>query len=168
MVYICRPIRAYWEISPTGQYHCMNDGAIVFSASVINIFTDFLVTALPMPLIWSLKLPARQRLAVISIFALGVVVNVAGSVRTVYVWKSMVVGYDSTWLGWPVLIAAVVEISLGLVRDSQSRHLRCSILTVNQDLLFSPSPPPPHCSLLTPSSQLNPQFQLLQPTDPLP
>jgi len=95
----------------------MNDGAIVFSASVINIFTDFLVTALPMPLIWSLKLPARQRLAVISIFALGAVVNVAGSVRTVYVWKSMVVGYDATWIGWPVLIAAAVEISLGLVRD---------------------------------------------------
>jgi hypothetical protein len=95
----------------------MNDGAIVFSASVINIFTDFLVTTLPMPLIWSLKLPARQRLAVISIFGLGVVVNVAGSVRTVYVWKSMVVGYDATWLGWPVLIAATVEISLGLVKS---------------------------------------------------
>lgn len=93
----------------------MNDGAIVFSASVINIFTDFLVTTLPMPLIWSLKLPARQRLAVISIFALGAVVNVAGSVRTVYVWRSMVVGYDATWIGWPVLIAAAVEISLGLV-----------------------------------------------------
>jgi hypothetical protein len=114
-----RPIRAYWQISPTESYHCLNDGAIVFSASVINIFTDFLVTALPMPLIWSLKLPARQRLAVISIFALGAVVNVAGSVRTVYVWKSMVVGYDVTWIGWPVLIAAAVEISLGLVRDGE-------------------------------------------------
>ncbi|KAJ5165344.1 uncharacterized protein N7500_007174, partial [Penicillium coprophilum] len=117
-IFQCSPIRAYWQLSPTGSYHCMNDGAIVFSASVINIFTDFLVTALPMPLIWSLKLPARQRLAVISIFALGVVVNVAGSVRTVYVWKSMVVGYDATWLGWPVLIAAAVEISLGLICSS--------------------------------------------------
>ncbi|OQE40177.1 hypothetical protein PENCOP_c006G06986 [Penicillium coprophilum] len=117
-IFQCSPVRAYWQISPTGSYHCMNDGAIVFSASVINIFTDFLVTALPMPLIWSLKLPTRQRLAVISIFALGVVVNVAGSVRTVYVWKSMVVGYDATWLGWPVLIAAAVEISLGLICSS--------------------------------------------------
>jgi hypothetical protein len=116
----------------------MDDGAIVFSASVINIFTDFLVTALPMPLIWSLNLPARQRLAVISIFGLGVVVNVAGSVRTVYVWKSMVVGYDATWLGWPVLIAAVVEISLGLVRDQQFR-LRYSILTIAQICSSAPA-----------------------------
>jgi hypothetical protein len=113
---IYRPIKAYWDVSPTYPYKCLDGGSIVFSASVINIFTDFLVTALPMPLIWSLKLPARQRLAVISIFGLGIIVNVAGSVRTVYVWKSMVAGYDTTWLGWPVLIAASVEINLGLVR----------------------------------------------------
>ncbi|KAJ5795064.1 hypothetical protein N7457_001663 [Penicillium paradoxum] len=114
-VFQCTPISAYWQLSPPKPYRCMNEGAITFSASVINIFTDFIVTALPMPLIWRLKLPTRQRLAVISIFALGVIVNVAGSVRTVYVWKSMVIGYDPTWLGWPVLIAAMVEISLGLI-----------------------------------------------------
>jgi hypothetical protein len=66
----------------------MNSGDILFAASVINIFTDFLVTALPMPLIWSLKLPARQRLAVISIFGLGIIVNVAGSFRTYFVWQA--------------------------------------------------------------------------------
>ena len=110
-----RPIRAYWDFQPTYPYHCLNDGYMVFSASVVNIFTDFLATVLPMPLIWNLKLPARQRIAVISIFGLGIVVNVAGSVRTVYVWKSMVVSYDTTWLGWPVLLAATIEISVGLV-----------------------------------------------------
>lgn len=109
------PVKAYWELAPTYPHQCMNSGAIVFSASVINIFTDFLVTVLPMPLIWNLKLPARQRIAVISIFGLGIVVNVAGSVRTVYVWKSMIASYDSTWLGWPILLAASVEINMGLV-----------------------------------------------------
>lgn len=92
------PINAYWDLAPTYPYKCLNDGAIVFSASVINIFTDFLVTVLPMPLIWNLKLPTRQRIAVISIFSLGIVVNVAGSVRTVYVWKSMIASY--TPHGW--------------------------------------------------------------------
>lgn len=68
-----------------------------------------------MPLIWSLDLPTLHRLAVISIFAVGVIVNVAGTVRTVYVWECMVVTYDATWMGWPILIASTVEISLGLV-----------------------------------------------------
>ncbi|KMK59318.1 integral membrane protein [Aspergillus fumigatus Z5] len=113
-IFQCNPIHAYWDLAPTYPYKCLNDGAIVFSASVINIFTDFLVTVLPMPLIWNLKLPTRQRIAVISIFSLGIVVNVAGSVRTVYVWKSMIASYDTTWLGWPVLLAASVEINMGL------------------------------------------------------
>lgn len=79
------------------------------------MFTDVLVTFLPVPLIWNLNLPTRQRVAVISIFALGIVVDVAGSVRTVYVWKSMIASYDTTWVGWPVLLAATVEINIGLV-----------------------------------------------------
>lgn len=114
-IFQCSPMKAYWELAPEYSYRCLNSGAIVFSASVINIFTDFLVTVLPMPLIWNLKLPARQRIAVISIFGLGIVVNVAGSVRTVYVYKSMIASYDSTWLGWPILLAASVEISMGLI-----------------------------------------------------
>ncbi|KAL3488272.1 hypothetical protein BJX62DRAFT_180806 [Aspergillus germanicus] len=117
-IFQCLPIHAYWDLEPQYSYHCLNDGAIVFSASVINIFTDVLVTILPMPLIWNLKLPTRQRVAVISIFALGIVVDIAGSIRTVYVWKSMIASYDTTWEGWPVLLAATVEINLGLICTS--------------------------------------------------
>ncbi|KAL4870530.1 hypothetical protein BDV12DRAFT_55516 [Aspergillus spectabilis] len=114
----CRPIHAYWDLEPQYPHHCLNDGAIVFSASTINIFTDVLVTILPMPLIWKLQLPVRQRLAVIAIFGLGIMVDVAGSVRTVYVWKSMVASYDITWEGWPVLLAATIEINVGLICTS--------------------------------------------------
>ncbi|KKK14801.1 hypothetical protein ARAM_006380 [Aspergillus rambellii] len=111
----CHPIHAYWDLMPSSPYSCLDDGAIVFSASVINIFTDFVVTLIPMPLIWNLKLPTRQRIATMSIFALGLVVDVAGSVRTVYVWKSMIASYDTTWVGWPILLAATVEINIGLI-----------------------------------------------------
>ena len=156
-----RPIKAYWEVSPKYDYKCLNDGAIVFSASVINIFTDFIATTLPMPLIWSLNLPARQRLAVISIFGLGIVVNVAGSVRTVYVWKSMVAGYDTTWLGWPVLVAAAVEINLGLVRCPISKMNLPTLTFIILDLLIRPSPPPSHHHLPPPPPPIHPQHQLL-------
>ncbi|OJI99032.1 hypothetical protein ASPVEDRAFT_50588 [Aspergillus versicolor CBS 583.65] len=114
-IFQCRPIHAYWDLDPQYEFTCLNDGAIVFSASVINMLTDVLATILPMPLIWKLKLPARQRLAVMSIFGLGIFVDVAGAIRTAYVWKSMVVSYDTTWEGWPVLLAATVEINLGLI-----------------------------------------------------
>ncbi|OGM50191.1 integral membrane protein [Aspergillus bombycis] len=114
-IFQCSPIHAYWDFQPTYPHHCLNDGAVVFAASVVNIFTDFLSTVIPMPLIWNLKLPARQRIAVMSIFSLGIVVNVAGTVRTVYVYKSMIASYDMTWFGWPVFLAASIEINLGLI-----------------------------------------------------
>lgn len=72
-------------------------------------------TVIPMPLIWNLKLPARQRIAVMSIFGLGIVVNVAGAIRTAYVYESMIATYDATWMGWPILLSAAIEINLGLV-----------------------------------------------------
>lgn len=136
----------------------MNGGAIVFAASVINIFTDFLVTVLPMPLIWNLKLPTRQRIAVISIFGLGVLVNVAGSCRTVYVYKSMIASYDQTWMGWPVLISAGVEINLGLVGQFEPRvpNPRTNLIFLDLCLstspapssgVFPPSPPPVYSQL---------------------
>ncbi|KAL5003172.1 hypothetical protein BDV10DRAFT_155816 [Aspergillus recurvatus] len=114
-IFQCRPIKAYWDLEPRYPHTCLNDGAIVFSASTINIFTDVLTTILPMPLIWKLKLPTRQRLAVMGIFSLGIIVDVAGAIRTYYVWKSMITSYDTTWEGWPVLLAATVEINLGLI-----------------------------------------------------
>ncbi|OJJ41408.1 hypothetical protein ASPWEDRAFT_99978 [Aspergillus wentii DTO 134E9] len=114
-IFQCNPIRAYWELETPYPHTCIDDGAAVFSASVVNIFTDLLSTVLPMPIIWNLKLPARQRIAVISIFGLGIVVNIAGSIRTAYVYKSMISSYDETWMGWPVLLAATVEINLGLI-----------------------------------------------------
>ena len=68
-----------------------------------------------MPLIWNLKLPARQRMAVMSIFGLGIIVNVAGAIRTAFVYESMIATYDATWMGWPILLSAAIEINLGLV-----------------------------------------------------
>ncbi|KAL4807780.1 hypothetical protein BDV18DRAFT_107973 [Aspergillus unguis] len=114
-IFQCLPIHAYWDIEPQYPHHCLNDGAIVFSASTINIFTDVITTILPMPLIWKLKMPTRQRIAVMCIFGLGIIVDVAGAVRTYYVWQSLIVSYDETWEGWPVLLAATVEINLGLL-----------------------------------------------------
>lgn len=104
-----------WDLNPEYPHYCLNDGAAVFSASLVNICTDLLCTVMPMPLIWNLKLPTRQRLAVMSIFGLGVLVNVAGSVRTAYVYESMLATYDVTWMGWPILLSATIEINLGLI-----------------------------------------------------
>lgn len=89
-----------------------------------------------MPLIWRLKLPVRQRMAVISIFGVGIVVNVAGAIRTAFVYKSLIASYDSTWVGWPIFLAAAIEINLGLVRYFETPLPHCVSANCRQDLRF--------------------------------
>ncbi|KAJ5908420.1 hypothetical protein N7495_001102 [Penicillium taxi] len=118
-IFQCSPVKALWDVNPTYPYKCIEEGHIIFSASVINIFTDFVSTILPMSLIWSLRLPTHQRLVVISIFGLGILVNAAGVVRTIYVWKAFFVSStDRTWMAWIVLVSASLEINLGLICTS--------------------------------------------------
>ena len=60
-------------------------------------------------------MPCRQRIAVAVLFGLGIIVTVAGIVRTWYIYRSLVVEYDQTWYAYPLWIAATIEIDLGVV-----------------------------------------------------
>jgi hypothetical protein len=111
-----RPLKAYWDLFPSYEYSCINGEAFMFGASIANTITDLMTTIIPVTLIATLHLPTRQRIAVMAIFGLGVLVNIAGAFRTFYVHRSMqVTNLDTTWVGWPTCISAIIEIGLGLV-----------------------------------------------------
>jgi len=44
-----------------------------------------------------LHMPKRQRFAVACLFAMGIIVTVAGIVRTWFIYKSLMSTYDNTW-----------------------------------------------------------------------
>lgn len=69
----------------------------------------------PIPIVWRLGLPLRQRLAVIGIFGLGTVVCVAGALKTKYVFDSQKYSYDEQWDGYPLWIIMTVEIDVGII-----------------------------------------------------
>jgi hypothetical protein len=60
-------------------------------------------------------MPRRQRFAVGFLFGLGMIVTVAGCVRTWFIYRSLFGEYDQTWYAYPLWIAAAVEIDLGVV-----------------------------------------------------
>ena len=65
-----------------------------------------------------LHMPRRQRFAVAMLFGMGIIVTIAGIVRTFYIYKSLISEYDQTWYAYPLWIAAAVEIDLGVVCPS--------------------------------------------------
>ncbi|KAL7269025.1 hypothetical protein RUND412_008326, partial [Rhizina undulata] len=69
-IFHCRPVSAYWTIS-TGHINCLNEYPLFLSQAVLNTFTDFYVFALPIPTVWRIRLPHRQRVVLVGLFALG-------------------------------------------------------------------------------------------------
>lgn len=86
--------------------------------TITTIFTDLLVFLLPIPTLWSVQRPYAQRVGLVSLFALGAFVCVAGIMRTYYTHQVIYETYDVTWEGYPLWIWTALEIDLGIIGGS--------------------------------------------------
>jgi hypothetical protein len=77
----CTPIRGYWDVA--AQQSCINIRATLVVVAALNSVSDILVYLFPAKPLWSLQLPLKRRLGLISIFTVGLVVCVAGICRFV-------------------------------------------------------------------------------------
>lgn len=94
------------------------------SAGVLSCIADLLCTALPVPVIWSLNMPLRERISVIILLSAGMIVTVAGALRTYFIYSSLFgpEKYDQSWSTYPLWICAAIEIDLAIV----SSQIYCS------------------------------------------
>lgn len=115
-------MEGYWNIllAYTGKAKCMDEGLVTLVAGVINCVSDLMVTVLPIPIIMRLNMPMKQRIGVTVLLSVGVIVTIAGIIRTYYIWKALVDTYDETWYSYPLWICAAIEIDLAVVCSSPS------------------------------------------------
>lgn len=70
-VLLCRPLAYTWNKSvPNGN--CGNTTLAYEAVGILNLLTDLAIIILPMPLLWSLNLPAAKKLALTAIFGVGI------------------------------------------------------------------------------------------------
>ncbi|KAB5570724.1 integral membrane protein [Coniochaeta sp. 2T2.1] len=111
----CSPVSAYWTISFTPQ-KCINEKAHVVAAGTINTVTDFFIVLLPIKLVMELNLPKKQRVAVYVLFTGGILVGIAGAVRTYFTWLlTSSPNHDITWNSYYVMLVSSVELFLGII-----------------------------------------------------
>jgi hypothetical protein len=70
----CQPIEAFWlqvNIFSEERYHCIDEAANLIAAAAISVVQDFLACGLPMVLFWKLRIPPRQKIALVVIFGVG-------------------------------------------------------------------------------------------------
>lgn len=121
-IFACVPVRAFWTRE---QAACINQFAMWFTNAGINIVTDFALIVLPIPVIRSLNLGRRQKIALISIFAVGGFVCIVSILRL----QSLVAisnSIDPTYDNPPAATWSSVEINVGII---------CSCLPLLRPLL---------------------------------
>lgn len=73
LIFQCNPIAAAWDFSlvalPTTK--CLNALLFYRIAAGFNFVSDVFIFFLPMPTLYKLQLPLKQRLSIMAIFALG-------------------------------------------------------------------------------------------------
>lgn len=66
----CVPVAKFWDPSIPG--HCLSFKGLWFFNASMNILTDVTLLVMPMPLLSQLQLPRMQKLALMGVFAVGI------------------------------------------------------------------------------------------------
>ncbi|OCK75392.1 hypothetical protein K432DRAFT_337541, partial [Lepidopterella palustris CBS 459.81] len=112
-IFECVPVAYFWDKTIPGG-HCMNQYAVWFTNASVNIATDFTIIILPMPVLKGLKLPMKQKRALVCIFALGGFVCIVSILRL----QSLVAisnSKDPTFDNPPAATWSAIETNVGLI-----------------------------------------------------
>ncbi|KKY17289.1 putative pth11-like integral membrane protein [Diplodia seriata] len=112
-IFDCSPIPYFWDKSIKGG-HCVNFGAMWFSHASTNIAFDIILVILPMPVIKSLNLPRKQKIALMGIFALGTFATVTSILRLSSIY-SISYSNDVTYDNVGAALWSTVEINTAII-----------------------------------------------------
>ncbi|KAL4803017.1 hypothetical protein BDV18DRAFT_163543 [Aspergillus unguis] len=107
----CRPLKSYWDHSIPGT--CFDSTKFIIVNQVFNVIMDFVILALPVPMIWSLQRAWQDKLALNGVFALG------GFVCFASIYRIVVLYYmdpsDTTYTVYQATLWTHIEPSIGLI-----------------------------------------------------
>jgi hypothetical protein len=108
----CTPVRSLWD--KTIESTCLNQVAIIFVGSGFSIAEDFLIIALPIPCVESLKLGTGKRINVFIMFSVGSFACIASMVRLKHL-----IGFgdftDSTWDNMDITLWSCIELAVAVI-----------------------------------------------------
>ncbi|KAF9894627.1 hypothetical protein FE257_006515 [Aspergillus nanangensis] len=107
----CRPLKAYWDKRVEG--HCFDSTKFIIVNQAFNVLMDFVILALPIPMIWNLQRAWQDKLALNGVFALGIFVCFASIYRIVVLfWMDP---SDTTYTVYQATLWTHIEPSIGLI-----------------------------------------------------
>ncbi|KAL2870082.1 uncharacterized protein BJX67DRAFT_378628 [Aspergillus lucknowensis] len=107
----CRPLNSYWDNSVPGT--CFDSNKFIIVNQVFNVIMDFVILALPVPMIWNLQRAWQDKLALNGVFALGGFVCFASIYRIVVLF--WIDPADITYTVYQATLWTHIEPTIGLI-----------------------------------------------------
>ncbi|KAI9669825.1 MAG: hypothetical protein M1817_004566 [Caeruleum heppii] len=112
LLFQCSPINFFWDHK---EGKCFDIQAALTALAIINTLLNVAVLILPMPLVWHLNMPRRQRIATCGVFVLGSLDIVSSIFRTWMMTKVTASLTDVTWHDTDPGMLAFVEPCVGII-----------------------------------------------------
>ncbi|KAH7304656.1 hypothetical protein BKA65DRAFT_560415 [Rhexocercosporidium sp. MPI-PUGE-AT-0058] len=114
-IFHCVPIAAFWDLNIQGR--CLNkidEKFMLFFNASLNILTDIILVALPIPTLNNLQLSKSQKVGLMLIFGVGGIACLFSVLRlhSLYVYSNST---DISWDNTNTAIWSIVEINVGII-----------------------------------------------------
>ncbi|KAK6332590.1 hypothetical protein TWF730_004249 [Orbilia blumenaviensis] len=118
MILSCYPPHLYWDYYVrTPDMKCFSPFQIrilQYTSCSLNIFSDVIILILPLPTVWNLKMPPRQKWTCALIFMLWTVATIAAVLRLANTVTYFQV-FDASWYGYDLWVYVTLESNLAVV-----------------------------------------------------
>lgn len=128
----CRPVGAAFTYPVPAHATCTDIVTLYLSSVPVNIITDLMILALPMPILTRMRLPRKQKIILVLVFGCGFFVTVVDVIRTAYLQSASTsrflsfVPYDTpynnsveysdfTWYASLAFMWSAVEVNVGMM-----------------------------------------------------
>lgn len=100
-IFMCVPFEAMWQAAfpawaETHDYHCVDSSILVGVVFVINMVHDCVVFLLPVSLLYGMRIPLKQKIAISVTFGMGLLVCVLSAGRVAYLLGIVGDSWDET------------------------------------------------------------------------
>jgi hypothetical protein len=108
----CVPVAKNWDKQLPG--YCMDKSTLYYPTTIFTIVTDLWVIGLPIPMIWQLRQPRAEKIAILAIFFTAIIATIASGVR-LYVIKEFINSTENLYDGSRITMWSFIEINLGMI-----------------------------------------------------
>ncbi|KAI1852845.1 hypothetical protein JX265_009818 [Neoarthrinium moseri] len=109
---ICQPIDQYWNPVPWG--HCRDTSIQEFTSVSFNLVLDLAIFILPMPWLWRLQMPRRNKIGISVMFGIGFI-TIGVMLWRIAATKKSVDEPDGTYWMTDIALIALLELWLGFI-----------------------------------------------------